>query len=122
MIASFRSIPLTLLCVQLNAAQAAAQPVCKPTLTVQEESFSKVFNLRRQWIASVSIDASPCTTTSGLFSLGFIRLAENALDLAFVEPFLWRLGQKKVVVEFWANEAVHKYWVEDVATCPCRSN
>jgi hypothetical protein len=72
--------------------------------------------------ASINIDASPCSTTSGLFSLGLIRLAESAPDFAFVEPFIWRLGQKKVVVELWANEAVHKYWVEEVATCPCHSN
>jgi hypothetical protein len=122
MMASLRSFCLVALCASLHAAPVAAQPVCRPTLTVKEESFSKMFNLRRIWTASLDIDASRCATTSGLFSIRFIRLAENAPDLTFTEPFLWRLGQQKVVVEFWANEAVHKYWIEEVAACPCRGN
>ena len=71
--------------------------------------------------ASINVAASRCTTTSGLFSIGFIRLAENARDLTFNEPFIWRLGQKRVVVEFWADEAVQTYWLADIAACPCRS-
>jgi hypothetical protein len=122
MMASLRSIQLVVLCALLTAAPVAAQPICRPTLTVQEESFSKPFNLRRIWTASIDIDASRCATTSGLFSIGFIRLAENAPDLSFIEPFVWRLGQKKVAVEFWADEAVHKYWIAVVAACPCRSD
>ena len=27
------------------------------------------------------------------------------------------VGAKESVVEFWANEAVHKYWIEEVAAC-----
>jgi hypothetical protein len=122
MMASLRSIQLVVLCALLTAAPVAAQPICRPTLTVQEESFSKPFNLRRIWTASIDIDASRCATTSGLFSIGFIRLAENAPDLSFVEPFVWRLGQKKVAVEFWVDEAVHKYWIAEVAACPCRGD
>ena len=26
-----------------------------------------------------------------------------------------------VRVEFWTDEAVDRYWVADVAACPCRS-
>jgi hypothetical protein len=118
--ASLKSLPLVTLCALLNAAQATAQPVCRPVLTVKEESFSQTFDLRRIWTASINVDASRCTTSSGLFSIRFIRLAENAPDLTFTEPLEWQLGQKKVVVEFWANEAVHKYWIEEVAACPCR--
>jgi hypothetical protein len=95
MMASLRSIQLVVLCALLTAAPVAAQPICRPTLTVQEESFSKPFNLRRIWTASIDIDASRCATTSGLFSIGFIRLAENAPDLSFVEPFVWRLGAEE---------------------------
>jgi hypothetical protein len=119
---ALRSIALVALCASLNTAQVAAQPVCRPALTVKEESFSETLNLRRVWTASIDVDASRCTTTSGLFSIRFIRLAENAPDLTFTEPLIWRLGQEKVVVEFWANEAVHKYWIEEVAACPCRSD
>jgi hypothetical protein len=122
MMAALRSLPLVALCSLLDAAQVAAQPACKPIVTVKEESFSRPFNLRRVWTASINVDASRCTTTSGLFSIGFIRLAENAPDLTFNEPFIWRLGQKRVVVEFWADEAVQKYWIADIAACPCRSD
>jgi hypothetical protein len=122
MMASLRSFCLVALCASLNAAPVAAQAVCRPTLTVKEESFSKMFNLRRIWTASLDIDASRCATTSGLFSIRFIRLAENAPDLTFTEPFIWQLGQGRIRVEFWANEAVHRYWIEEVAVCPCRSN
>ena len=117
---SLKTLPLVALCALVNAAQVAAEPVCRPTLTVKEESFSETFNLRRVWTASIDVDASRCTTASGLFSMRFIRLAENAPDLAFIEPFTWRLGQKSIAVEFWANEAVHKYWIDEVAACPCR--
>jgi hypothetical protein len=122
MMASLKSLPLVALCALLNAPQVAAEPVCRPALTVKEQSFSETFNLRRLWTALIDIDASRCATTSGLFSMRFIRLAENAPDLTFTEPFIWRLGEKSVVLEFWANEAVHRYWIEDVAACPCRSN
>jgi hypothetical protein len=120
MLASLKTLPLVALCALLNAAQVAAEPVCRPTLTVKEESFSETFNLRRVWTASINVDASRCTTASGLFSMRFIRLAENAPDLTFTEPFTWRLGQMSVAVEFWANEAVHKYWIDEVPACPCR--
>jgi len=120
--ACLRSIPLFALFALLNAAQVATQPVCRPVLTVKEESFSPMFNLRWIWTASINVDTSPCSTTSGLFSIRFIHLAENAPDLAFTEPFTWQLGQRKVLVEFWANEAVHKYWIEEVAACPCRKD
>ncbi len=68
------------------------------------------------------VDASRCATVTGLFALGFVRLAENGPDLEFAEPFFWQPEQTKVRVEFWADEAVHKYWISDVATCPCRGN
>jgi hypothetical protein len=117
-----RGLPLVALCALLNAAQVAAEPVCRPKLTVKEESFSETVNARRTWTAAVDIDASRCATTSGRFSIRIIRLAENAPDLTFTEPFIWHLGQKSVAVEFWANEAVHRYWIEDVAACPCRGD
>ena len=117
-----KSLSLVALCTLLNAAQVVAGPVCRPTLAVKEESFSLAFNSKRVWTASINIDATRCATTSGQFSIKFVRLAENAPDLTFTEPVIWSLGQKSVAVEFWANEAVHKYWIEEVAACPCRGD
>jgi hypothetical protein len=71
---------------------------------------------------SVVADASPCTSRSGLFALGFVRLAETAPDLSFVEPFIWHAGEGRVRVEFWADEAVHEYWIAEVASCAFREN
>ena len=110
------------LLVFAQGAQAAAQPACKPALTIREASFSQPINLKRYWTAVVDVDASRCTTATGLFALGFVRLAENGPDLEFAKPFFWQPKQTKIKVEFWVDEAVHKYWISDVAACPCRSN
>ena len=104
----------------LPGTQVAAQPVCKPALTIRNVGLSEAVNLRRFWTATLDVDASQCTTASGLYSLGFVRTAENGLDQEFAQPFIWRPGQTSVRVEFWVDEAVHKYWVGEVATCPCR--
>jgi hypothetical protein len=55
-----------------------------------------------------------------LFALGFVRLSETAPDLGFAEPFIWRSGAMSVRVDFGADEAVDRYWIADVAACPCR--
>ena len=49
-------------------------------------------------------------------------MPENGPDLEFAKPFFWQPKQTKIKVEFWVDEAVHKYWISDVAACPCRSN
>ena len=105
-----------------QATQAAAEPACKPVLVVKDVGFSEVINLKRFWTATVDVDASRCAASSGLFALAFVRLAENAPDLEFAEPFIWRAPQTKVRVEFSADEAVHAYRIDDVAACPCRGN
>lgn len=104
----------------LTGEQAGAQPFCRPEIAIGNVQFSDMMNLRRSWTATVSVDASACTTSSGLFALGFIRLSESAPDLEFAKPFIWRPGQMRVRVEFWADEAVERYWTADVAPCPCR--
>jgi len=114
------SILVAALLVLLQATQVVAQPVCKPVLTVKGVGFSESINLRRFWTASVDVDASQCATSSGLYSLGFVRTAENGPDLEFDQPFIWRPGQTSIRVEFWADEAVHQCWIGEVATCPCR--
>ena len=110
------------LLVLLQGSQVAAQPVCKPALTVKDVGLSQIINLRRLWTATVHVDASRCATSSGLFALGFVRLAENGRDLTFEEPLFWRLAPTTVRIEFWADEAVHDYWISDLAACPCRGN
>ena len=114
------SILTATLLVFLQGTQVAAQSVCKPALTVRNVGFSEAVNLRRFWTATVDVDASQCTTVSGLYSLGFVRTAESGLDQEFAQPFFWRPGQTSVRVEFWVDEAVHKYWIDEVAACPCR--
>jgi len=117
------SVLTAALLVFVQGVQATAQPVCKPVMTVRDANFSAPINLKRYWTAVVDVDASRCATvTGGLFALGFVRLAENGPDLEFAEPFFWQPEQTKVKVEFWVDEAVHKYWISDVAACPCRGN
>ena len=106
--------------IVLGGPNVAAGPDCKPMLTVGQVSFSLPTNLLRYWSATVAVDASRCANSSGLFALGFSRLAENAPDLEFVEPFMWRAAETKVRVEFWVDEAVQSYWIADVASCRCR--
>ena len=77
------SILAAALLVLLQATQVVAQPVCKPVLTVRGVGYSGSINLRRFWTASVDVDASQCATSSGLYSLGFVRTAEDGLDLEF---------------------------------------
>jgi hypothetical protein len=106
----------------VSGAPVRANSVCKPALTVKEVTFSSPVNLRRYWTATVVADAAPCTSRSGLFALGFVRLAETAPDLSFVEPFIWHPGDNKVRVELWADEAIGEYWMADVALCACRED
>ncbi len=103
----------------IGPAQAVAETLCRPQIAVANIRFSEPVNLRRYWTASVSVDASKCAASSGLFSLGFQRLAESGVDLEFTEPFIWRNRETAVRVEFWADEAVGRYWIADVAACPC---
>jgi len=103
-----------------GATPLAASPICHPTLTVKEVSFSSVINLRRYWNAAIWVDASRCAKRTGLFALKFMRGAENAPELEFFEPFIWNAGETTVRVEFWADETVERYWLADVAPCPCR--
>ena len=117
-----RLIALTLTFLAfLHWGQATAQPLCRPDVGIKSVHFSEVMNLKRFWTATMNVDASGCATSSGLFALGFIRLSETAPDLEFAEPFIWRSGQMSVRVEFWADEAVDRYWIADVAACPCHS-
>ena len=104
-----------------NLVEGVAEPLCRPHIAVKDAHFSQALNLKRSWTATIDVDASACAASSGLFALGFVRLSESAPDLEFLEPFIWRPAATKVRVEFWWDEAVDRYWVADIAACPCRS-
>jgi hypothetical protein len=76
--------------------------------------------LERKWTASVVVDASRCAANaSGFFDLGLTRLKENGYEIDFRERFAWLAPSVKVSVDFWADEAVEQYWIENVTPCRC---
>src|SRR5262245_49399298 len=118
-----RLLPAVLAVLALaHPTRGMAQPPCRPAIDIKNVKFSDAMNLKRYWTATVDVDASACSGSSGLIALGFARLSESAPDLEFTEPFIWRVGQTRIRVEFWWDEAVDRYWVADVAACPCRPN
>jgi hypothetical protein len=116
------SFALTLTLWALLHTTPAAAEACRPKIEIGNVQFSQAMNLRRHWAATVNVDASKCSTSTGLFSINFERSSESARDLEFTEPFVWRPGQTTVRVEFWADEAVAGYGIADVAICPCKTN
>jgi hypothetical protein len=101
--------------------QAVAQQTCRPALAFKEVRFSEMQppTLERKWTAVLSVDASRCATTSGRFEIVFSRLKENGIEIEFREQFMWRPDSVEVSVDFWADEAVERYWLDNVAACPC---
>jgi hypothetical protein len=106
--------------VLFTATPNIAQQLCKPALAVTQASISEVQNWRRTWIGVLTIDASPCSSSSGEFEIEFTRLKENAPDLRFVERFTWKPGQSKVSLEISWDEWVQNYRVSRIAPCPCQ--
>jgi hypothetical protein len=118
---SYLAALLTGVMALANTAHAA-QPMCKPALAVQDVQFSKwqLPSMARKWSAIVSVDASRCAAnSSGYFDIGFSRAKENGYDLEFRQQFIWMTPSVKVGVDFWADEAVEKYWIENVTPCTC---
>jgi hypothetical protein len=105
----------------ISATQAVSEQTCKPALAVENVQFSEMQppTLSRRWTATVSVDASRCTTTAGHFEAGFSRLKETAPELEFREQFIWSVPSVKIEVEFAADEAVEAYWIDKVGVCPC---
>jgi hypothetical protein len=101
---------------------ALGQQVCKPLLAVKDVQFSEMRppTMERKWTAVLSVDAFRCATTSGRFAIGFSRLKETAPDMDFREQFTWQAPSVTVSVDFWADEAVEGYWLDNTAPCPCR--
>jgi hypothetical protein len=92
-------------------------------LAVTEVKFSKwkLPSMDRRWTAIVSVDASRCAVNfGGYFEIGFSRQKESSRELEFREQFMWLPPSVKVGVDFWADEAVERYWVDDVTPCTCR--
>jgi hypothetical protein len=112
----------------ISVTQAIGQQVCRPTLAVTEVKFSKwkLPSMERRWTAVVSVDASRCVANSaGYFEIGFSRLKENGVEVEFREEFIWlelkgRPSSVNVSVDFWVDEAVEGYWLENITPCPCR--
>jgi hypothetical protein len=106
----------------IGASQAIGQEVCKPALSISNVQFSKwqLPTLERKWTATVAVDASRCApNTAGTFEIGFLRLVENGVDIEFTEEFVWMSPAVNVGVDFWANEAVGRSWINKVSACPC---
>ncbi len=105
-----------------NLTQALGEPVCRPKLQLQDAHLSEMQpkTLRRKWTAVVAVDASACAANaSGSFDLGFTRLQEIGPDADYREHLTWRPPSVKVELDFWANEAVQRSWIENVSACPC---
>lgn len=105
----------------VSATQAAEQ-TCRPALAFKEVWFSPMRppTMERKWTAVLSVDASRCATTAGRFGILFSRLKENGPEVDFQEQFMWKPALVEVSVDFWADEAVEAYWLNDIAPCPCR--
>ena len=104
------------------ALAGIAQAACRPTLAVTGVQFSKMTppTLERKWSATVMVDASRCAPdASGSFDLGITRLKEMGTELDFREHFIWRVPSVKIGLDFWADEAVERYWIENVTPCKC---
>jgi hypothetical protein len=60
-----------------------------------------------------------CGECLRLFDLGLLRLKENGYEIDFRERFNWLSPSVKISVDFWADEAVEGYWIENVTPCIC---
>jgi hypothetical protein len=101
----------------LNAISA-----CRPKLTVTDVHFSEMIppTLERKWSATVTADAPRCASSaSGTFDLTFSRLKENGYEVLFTQQFVWKLPSVTVDMDFWADEAVERYWIQNVSPCTC---
>ncbi len=106
----------------IGVTQAVGQQTCRPVLAFKEIRFSEMQppTLERKWTAVLSVDASRCAMTSGRFGIVFSRLKEAGFEIEFRQQFTWRPASVEVSVDFWADEAVERYWLSDIAACPCR--
>jgi hypothetical protein len=57
--------------------------------------------------------------STGSFEIVFSRLKENGVEIEFSEKFTWSSPAVTVAVDFWADEAVERYWISNVSACVC---
>lgn len=106
----------------VDIAKAADLRVCRPTLAFADIQFSSIqpATLTRRWSATVAVDTSRCAKNSdGMFEIAFSRAKENATEIEFREPVFWDAPVVNVVVDFWADEAVERFWFGRIAPCTC---
>jgi hypothetical protein len=106
----------------ISVTQALGQQLCRPALAIKDVQFSEMQapTWERKWTAIVSVDASRCTTNAtGSFEIVFSRLKENGVEIEFSEKFTWSPPAVTVAVDFWADEAVERYWISNVSACVC---
>jgi len=106
----------------ISVTQAVGQQPCRPALAVNEVQFSQMQppTLKRTWTAVVSVDASRCAAnSSGTFEIVFTRLKETAPELDFREQFAWLPPAVNIAVDFAADEAVQRYWIDNITPCAC---
>ena len=111
----------------ISVTQAAGQQLCRPALAINDVNFSKMQKptLERKWSAIVTVDASRCVANAaGYFEIVFSRSKEIGMEVEFRQEFMWmgdgRSDGVKVEVDFWADEAVERYWFGDITPCVCR--
>ena len=107
----------------INATRAVGHEECRPALAFKKVNFSemKPQTLERKWTAIVSIDTSRCVAPSkGHFEIVFTRLKEIGPEIEFREQFRWRSPLVTVEVDFWADEAVERFWIDNITPCTCR--
>ena len=116
-IPALTAIPLIL----MSATQSWSQPICRPTFAFTEAHYApmKLPKLERTWTVAFTVDASRCAKDSGTFAILFTVWKENAPDTEFVETFNWTVDRNVISKEFWIDEAVGAYKVNDIAPCPC---
>jgi hypothetical protein len=114
---------LLLATVSSEPALASERPICKPALTFKDVKFSAVKweTMVRTWTATMLVDASPCASSSGSFSIFFTRQKENSPEDDFADRFQWKPGVIEVSVDFSADEAVESYHLMSIPQCPCQN-
>lgn len=106
----------------IGVTPAVGQQVCRPALAITDVRFSawQPPAMERKWTAVVSVDTSRCvTSSSGSFDIGFSRFKENGMEIEFSQRFRWSPPAVNVAVDFWADEAVERYWIDNVSACAC---
>jgi hypothetical protein len=105
-----------------GAAAQAADPVCRPKLTIERAELGPLDmkTLRRTWTATIAANTAGCARdSSGVFDLGYTRLQEIGPDADFRERYTWRAGKIKLELQFGFGEALDRVWIENVSACPC---